>query len=94
MATFPAKTTLSGDPDLMAVPSIAALARNIDRYIWPGPMPGFVEDNLRIAMEDIIYNGVDISRALQDAENLVNIDLRNTDFVPREHLYIHFSESQ
>jgi len=86
-AVFPAKESLANDADLLSIPSIAVLADHIDRYIWPGTMPSTVENNVKIMLEDIFYNNVDIETALIAAENAINEDLANTDFVSQEPLY-------
>ena len=86
-SVFPAKVSLQSDADLLASPSIAVLADHIDRYIWPGPMPSTLEDNMKIALEEIFYNGKDIDTALADCEAAINEDLATLDFESREPLY-------
>lgn len=92
-AVFPAKETLKTDADLLNVPSISVLAENIDRYIWPGTMPNTVESNVKIMLEDIFYNGVDITEALIAAETAINDDLANLDFSSQEPMYKYASEA-
>ena len=92
-SVFPAKSTLQNDADLLAIPSIAVLADHIDRYIWPGSMPGTVEDNVKIMLEDIFYNGKDITTALADAEKAINEDLANLDFTTQEPMYKYANEA-
>jgi len=92
-AVFPMKTSLQNDADLLSIPSIAVLAEHIDRYIWPGAMPSTVEDNMKIALEDIFYNNVDITTALTAAETAINEDLANSDFVSQEPMYKYASEA-
>lgn len=92
-AVFPAKSTLQGDADLLAIPSISVLADHIDRYIWPGAMPSTVEDNVKIMLEDIFYNGKDITEALTAAEQAINEDLANLDFTSQEPMYKYASEA-
>jgi multiple sugar transport system substrate-binding protein len=91
---FPAKTTLENDSDLMAIPGVAALADHIDRYIWPGPMPSLVEDNVKIMLEDIFYNGKDIDSALADAEKTINKELPEYSFNSLEPLYKYAGEAK
>lgn len=86
-AVFPMKVSLQSDADLLAVPSIKVLAEHIDRYIWPGPMPSTLEDNMKITLEEIFYNGKDIDTALADCEAAINEDLATLDFESREPLY-------
>lgn len=92
-AVFPAKQTLKADTDLLNVPSISVLAENIERYIWPGTMPNTVESNVKIMLEDIFYNGADITEALTTAENAINEDLANIDFASQEPMYKYASEA-
>ena len=92
-AVFPMKTTLQADADLLGIPSVAVLADHIDRYIWPGPMPSTVENNMKIALEDIFYNDADITEALAAAEAAVNEDLANSGFVSQEPMYKYAGEA-
>ncbi len=92
-AVFPMKKSLQEDKDLLAVPSIKVLADHIDRYIWPGAMPSTVENNVKIMLEDIFYNGKDIEAALKDAEAAINEDLEYIDFISQEPMYKYASEA-
>lgn len=92
-AVFPAKASLQDNAEILAVPSIAVLAEHIDRYIWPGSMPSTVETNVKIMLEDIFYNGKDITTALADAENAINEDLAGLEFVSQEPMYKYASEA-
>lgn len=89
---FPAKKSLANDSDILSVSSIAVLANHIDRYIWPGPMPSAVENNMKIALENIFYNGEDVEAALQNAEDACNEELASSEFVPVESSYAHADE--
>lgn len=93
-SVFPAKKSLADDADIMSVSSIAVLAKHIDRYIWPGPMPSAVENNMKIALENIFYNGEDIETALQSAEDACNEELASSDFVSVEPSYAHAGEAK
>ncbi|MCE5342239.1 MAG: extracellular solute-binding protein [Eubacteriales bacterium] len=93
-SVFPAKKSLASDADILAVPSIAVLAEHIDRYIWPGTMPSAVEDNMKIALEDIFYNGADVTASLQTAEDTCNQELAGSNFVSVEPQYAHASEAK
>jgi len=92
-AVFPMKTSLQKDADLLSIPSVAVLEDHIDRYIWPGAMPSTVENNIKIALEDIFYNNVDITKALTAQETAINEDLANSDFVSQEPMYKYASEA-
>ncbi len=89
---FPAKLSLQSDSDLLAIPSIAVLAEHIDRYIWPGAMPSTVETNVKIMLEDIFYNGKDVTQALKDAEESINEDLKDSGFESMESKYKYATE--
>ena len=73
----------------MAIPAIAVLQDHIDRYIWPGAMPATIENNSKIAMQNIFNNGMDIEQAMAAAEADMNAELATTDFAPVENLYAH-----
>ncbi|MCB2209262.1 extracellular solute-binding protein [bacterium] len=92
-AVFPAKESLKTDADILAVPSVAVLADHIDRYIWPGAMPSTVENNVKIMLENVFYNGMDITEALTNAETAINQDLENLNFVSQEPMYKYASEA-
>lgn len=91
---FLAKKSLANDSDILSVSSIAVLANHIDRYIWPGPMPSAVENNMKIALENIFYNGEDVEAALQNAEDACNEELASSEFVPVESSYAHADEAK
>ena len=92
MSTFPAKKSLPDSEEVMANPSLAILADHIDRYIWPGPMPATVENSLKKAGQDVFYNGVDIQTALDEAQESIIRDMRNSSFESVENLYTYASE--
>jgi len=91
-AVFPANQSLREDSDLLAIPSISVLANHIDHYIWPGAMPSTVEENVKIMLEDIFYNGKDIEKSLASAEKQINLDLETLDFVSQEPQYKYYSK--
>lgn len=93
-SVFPAKRSLAQDEDILSVSSIAVLAEHIDRYIWPGPMPSAVENNMKIALENIFYNGEDVETALQNAEDLCNEELAMSEFVSVEPQYQYADEAK
>ena len=63
------------------------LAEHIDHYIWPGPMPATMETSLKKAGQDIFFNGVDIDTALNEAQQNIIKDMKNSDFKSVENLY-------
>ena len=84
---IPAKSALMEAPELKDTPLVKAAGPHIDRYIWPGAMPATLETNLKIAGEDILYNGKDMEKALKTANDIINVDLANQDFTASENLY-------
>lgn len=86
-STFPAKKSLANDSDILANPAMAAVSAHIDKYIWPGPMPAIIEDTLKIAAQDIMFNGKDIGTAFSEAEKTINQGLKSAGFVSVENLY-------
>lgn len=89
-SVFPCYAPLQNDPELMASPAVSAVKEHIDRYVWPGPMPATLENNMKIAVEDVLYNDKDISDTLQTAEDTINIDLASTNFVSAENKYKYY----
>ena len=89
---FPANNALREDKDLQSNPAIQVVSEHIDRYIWPGAMPATLGDNLKIACQDMMYNGTSIEEALKTAEDIVKVDLSNQEFVASENLYDKYSE--
>ena len=88
----PAKTSLMDAPELKDTPIVKTVGPHIDRYIWPGAMPSTVENNMKIAGEDILYNGKDAADALKTAADTIDIDLANADFTSSESLYAYYEE--
>lgn len=89
---FPANNALREDEDLLKNPAIQAVSEHISDYIWPGPMPATLGDNLKIAGQDIMYNGKTIEKTLKTAEDIIKVDLSNMDFVSSESLYHKYSQ--
>lgn len=89
---FPASNALRDDPEMLENPAIAAVSEHIEDYIWPGPMPSTLEDNMKIAAQDIMYNDREIEKTLKTAEDIVNVDLANIDFTSAENLYYKYGQ--
>lgn len=87
MSTFPAKKSLADNEKILENPSLEVLAEHIDHYIWPGPMPATMETSLKKAGQDIFFNGVDIDTALNEAQQNIIKDMKNSDFKSVENLY-------
>ncbi len=87
MNTFPSKVTLADNSEILANPAAKAISTNIERYIWPGPMPATVESSLVQAGEEIMFNGMAIDEALQQAHDNIIRDMQNSTFTSAEHLY-------
>lgn len=89
---IPAKSALMEDPELKDTPIVKTVGPHIDRYIWPGAMPSTLETNMKIAGEDILYNGKSMDKALKNANDIINVDLANADFTASENLYEYYQE--
>ena len=87
MSPFPAKKSLADNEKILENPSLKVLAEHIDHYIWPGPMPATMETSLKKAGQDIFFNGVDIDTALNEAQQNIIKDMKNSDFKSVENLY-------
>lgn len=90
---FPSSLALADDSQIKAHPVTSALG-DIDRYIWPGPMPATVEDNMKVAISDVLYNGADPASTLSSAKKTIDDDIAKTDFVSTEKLYAHANEAK
>ena len=49
---------------------------------------------MKIALENIFYNGEDVEAALQNAEDACNEELASSEFVPVESSYAHADEAK
>ena len=49
---------------------------------------------MKIACQDMMYNNTPVEEALQNAEDIVKVDLSNQEFVASENLYYRYSEHQ
>ena len=70
--------------ELKDTPIVKTVGPHIDRYIWPGAMPSTLETNMKIAGEDILYNGKSMDKALATANDIINVDLANANFTASE----------
>lgn len=86
-STFPSKKALVDNEEIMANKALASVKDHISQYVNPGSLPATFETNLKIMEEDVFYNGMDIAEALQKAEDAINDDLAETDFVSIENQY-------
>lgn len=84
---IPAKSALMDSEELRDTPLVRTVGPHIDRYIWPGSMPSTLENNIKIAGEDILYNGKSMEKALKNAAKIIDVDLANADFTASESLY-------
>lgn len=82
-----------GGPRIAEDPQLSSLAENLERYIWPGPMPATVEDNSTTMWEDILYNGVSPDEAIAAAQAAIETDLASADFVAVEDKYKFYQPS-
>ncbi|MFZ2275849.1 MAG: extracellular solute-binding protein [Candidatus Nanogingivalis sp.] len=89
---YPAYRPIADDPAFADAPAQAAIA-DIERYIWPGPMPATFESSLQKAWQDVLYNGVDPQAALTSAQAAIEQDLEGKGFVAVENLYAFYKAS-
>ncbi|ONI47839.1 sugar ABC transporter substrate-binding protein, partial [Candidatus Epulonipiscium fishelsonii] len=87
MNTFPTKVSIANDEEILNNPVSKAISTNIDRYVWPGPMPATMETSLIQAGENILFNDMSIDDALNQAQENIIRDLQNSTFVSVENLY-------
>lgn len=92
LASFPTKNSLADDEEILSHPVLKAIAPRVDRLIWPGPFPATVESTGTAAMEDVLYNGVDIDTAVQTGQEKMESDMSDTDFTSLESQYEFFKE--
>ncbi len=89
-SVFPAYKPIADDPVFAENPALAAFGE-IDRYIWPGPIPATFETTTATMWEEILFNGVAPEDALAAAQATLEKDLSGKDFVSSESLYPFFS---
>lgn len=89
-SVFPAYKPIADDPVFADDPALAAFG-DIERYIWPGPIPATFEDTTATMWEEILFNGVAPEDALAAAQATIEKDLSGKDFVSAENLYAHYS---
>lgn len=85
-SVLPMYTALADAPAIAAHPVLNALG-DVDRYIWPGPLPATFESSVDVMWEDILYNGVDPATALATAQQTVEREIAHDGFVSRESHY-------
>ena len=71
---------------------MAAIQPRVKRLIWPGPAPSTVESSGTIAFQNVFQNGMSIDKALKEAQNQMDADMKNSDFVSLENKYAFFDE--
>ena len=86
-ASYPTKVTVSEREEIKSHPILQVMAPRIEHLIWPGPFPSTVESTATQAMEEVLYNGVDIESAVQNAQRQMERDMRNSDFNSLESSY-------
>lgn len=93
-SVFPTKYSLKDDSNILEHPILSVLAPNIERYIWPGPFPSTIENTLKTASQDVLYNGVKIEDAMKKAQDQVINDMKNSDFKSVEKQYKYYSDKK
>lgn len=91
-SVFPMYAPLADDPEITAHPVLSALG-DVDRYIWPGPIPATFETAVDTMWEDILHNGVAPPEALATAQETVTSELEQSEFVSVEDKYAYYAPS-
>jgi len=89
---FPSKRNLASNPKVLEKPALQILAKNITRYIWPGPYPATYDTALNVVLQNIIYNDMPIKEAVAEGQRQMDLELPPIGFVSVESEYAHFSE--
>ncbi len=92
-ATFPTKYSLRDDKDIQADPVLNTIAPRVDRLIWPGPFPSTLETVMRQTGENILYNGMSVDKAMEEAQQQMDKDMTKTSFVSLENKYEFYNEA-
>lgn len=87
---FPAYKPIADDPAFAENPALAAFD-DIERYIWPGPVPATFETSTATMWEEILFNGVAPEDALATAQQSIEKDLDGTGFTAAESLYAFYA---
>ncbi|KFI66163.1 extracellular solute-binding protein [Bifidobacterium cuniculi] len=90
--SFPAKKSLQEDKEILAQPVMAAIAPRVDRLIWPGSMPSTMETSATTAFENVFQNGKSIEQSIKEAQQQMETDMKNSDFVSAENKYAYYDE--
>lgn len=85
-SVFPSYKPIADDPAFTEDPALAAFG-DIERYIWPGPVPATFETSTATMWEEILYNGVAPETALATAQATITKDLDGIDFTSTETLF-------
>jgi multiple sugar transport system substrate-binding protein len=89
---FPSKKNLATHPDVLAKPALQILAKNITRYIWPGPYPATYDTALNVIIQNALYNDMPIKEAVAEGQRQMDQELPPTGFVSVESEYGFFAE--
>ncbi len=83
---FPTYKPAADDPKLAESPALTAFG-DVEKYVWPGPVPGAVWTVQQKMWEDILYNDVAPADALATAQAAAVKDIAGLNFVSPESLY-------
>lgn len=89
---FPAKRSLTHDPQILSRPAMKAIAPRVERLIWPGPMPDTMDTSARKAFENVFYNQMPIEQALAQAQRSMVSDVSASGFHSAENRYRFYDE--
>lgn len=93
-ASFPTKKSLSQDKDILAHPVLKEIGPRMDRLIWPGAFPSTIETTGEQVIQNIIFNGQDIEKAITSGQAGMEKDMKGSDFISLEDTYQFFSEAK
>lgn len=94
LASFPTKKSLADNQEILANPVLKAIAPRVERLIWPGPFPSTLESTATETMEDVLFNGKDISASLKVGQEKMEKDMKDTDFTSLEDSYSFIDEAK
>lgn len=89
---FPAKESLSEDKEILEHPVLRELAPRIERLIWPGPFPSTIESTSSQVIQNILYNGESVDKAVKNGADKMNKESQGDAFVSLESSYKYFDE--
>lgn len=91
-ASFPTKKSLETDEELLDIPVLKVISERMERLIWPGPFPSTIETSAQQVIENILFNNVNVEKAVKDGQEKMDKDMKGTDFISVENKYQFYNE--